>query len=101
MITFLRINPFGLVEICSVIIDSINNKQEAVNFIEKLETKVKICDEAYWMCEVIKGQICLEHLNDLAATKNIIETLKDVLEEAGNITPVHGKYYMLAAQYYR
>lgn len=79
----------------------IQDKQEAVNFIEKLKDKVKICDEAMWLCKVLQGQIYLEHLNNLEETKKIIEDLKDVLEEAGNITTVHGKYYMLAAQYYR
>ena len=43
----------------------------------------------------------MSNLNDLDATKKIIEDLKDVLEEAGNVTPVHSKYYMLASQYYR
>lgn len=90
-----------MVEIATVIIESIQDKQEAVNFIEKLKDKVKICDEAMWLCKVLQGQIYLEHLNNLEETKKIIEDLKDVLEEAGNITPVHGKYYMLAAQYYR
>jgi len=96
-----KINPFGLVEICSVIIECISDKKEAVAFIEKLKEKVKVCDEAIWLCKVLQGQLYLESLNDLESTKKIIEDLKDVLEEAGNITPVHGKYYMLAAQYYR
>lgn len=96
-----KINPFGLVEIATVIIGHISDKKEAVAFIEKLKDKIKICDEALWLCKVLQGQIYLEYLNDLDATKKIIEDLKDNLEEAGNVTPVHGKYYMLAAQYYR
>lgn len=96
-----RINPFGLVEICAVIVETITDKSEAVAFLEKLKEKVKICDEAIWLCKVLQGQLYLEFLNDLESTKKIIEDLKDVLDQAGNITPVHGKYYMLAAQYYR
>jgi 26S proteasome regulatory subunit N9 len=96
-----KINPFGLVEIVAVIVSHITDKKEAVAFIEKLKDKIKVCDEALWLCKVLQGQIYLEFLNDLDATKKIIEDLKDNLEEAGNVTPVHGKYYMLAAQYYR
>lgn len=96
-----KINPFGLVEIASVIIGHMSDKTEAVAFIEKLKDKVKMCDEAVWMCKVLQGEIHLLYLEDKEATKKIIEDLKDILEEAGNVTPVHGKYYMLASQYYR
>lgn len=51
--------------------------------------------------QVLQGQIHLEHLQDLDATKQIIEDLKEVLEESGNVTPVHGKYFLLASNYYR
>lgn len=96
-----KINPYGLVDIAAVIIERMTDKKEAVNFLEKLKDKVKMCDEAVWLCRVLQGQIHLEFLNDLEATKKIIEDMKDTLEEAGNVTPVHGKYYMLASQYYR
>uniref|UniRef100_A0A8W7PP43 26S proteasome non-ATPase regulatory subunit 13 n=1 Tax=Anopheles coluzzii TaxID=1518534 RepID=A0A8W7PP43_ANOCL len=96
-----KINPYGLVEILTVVISYLSDKKEAIAFLEKLKDKVKICDQAVWMCKVLQGQIHLEHLNQLDETKKIIEDLKDILEEAGNVTPVHGKYYMLAANYYR
>lgn len=96
-----KINPFALVEIISVIVGHMSDKKEAVGFIEKLKDKVKICDEAIWLCQVLQGQIYLEFLNDLDSTKKIIEDLKETLDEAGNVTPVHGKYYLLASQYYR
>lgn len=51
--------------------------------------------------QVLQGNIYLDHLNDLDNVKKIILELKEVLEEAGNVTPVHGKYYMLASQYYK
>uniref|UniRef100_A0A1Q3FE80 26S proteasome non-ATPase regulatory subunit 13 n=1 Tax=Culex tarsalis TaxID=7177 RepID=A0A1Q3FE80_CULTA len=97
-----KINPYGLVEIMTVVVGHIADKKEAVAFLEKLKDKVcKVCEEALWMCKVLQGQIYLEHLNELDETKKIIEDMKDNLEEAGNVTPVHGKYYMLAANYYR
>lgn len=88
-------------EILTVVIGYISDKKEAVAFIEKLKEKVKICDEAVWMCKVLQGQLYLENLNDLESTKKIIEDLKEILDGSGNVTPVHGKFYMLAAQYYR
>ncbi|EDW16131.1 26S proteasome non-ATPase regulatory subunit 13 [Drosophila mojavensis] len=96
-----KINPYGLIQILEVVVDNISDKKEAIQFLEKMKDKVKICDEAVWYLQVMQGNLYLSNLNDLNATKKIIEELRDVLEEAGNVTPVHGKYYMLASQYYR
>lgn len=96
-----KINPFALVDILTVVIGHMEDKKEAIAFIEKLKDKVKICDEAVWMCKVMQGQIYLDFLADKEATKKVIEDLKDILEEAGNVTPVHGKYFLLASAYYR
>ncbi|KAH8414437.1 hypothetical protein KR215_006518 [Drosophila sulfurigaster] len=96
-----KINPYGLIQILEVVVDNISDKKESIDFLEKFKDKVKICDEAVWYLQVMQGNLYLSNLNDLNATKKIIEELRDVLEEAGNVTPVHGKYYMLASQYYR
>lgn len=96
-----KINPYGLVEILAVVVGFISDKKEAVKFLEKAKEKVKVNDEAVWYCRVMQGQIHLEHLQDLESTKHIIEDLKEVLEESGNVTAVHGKYFLLASQYYR
>uniref|UniRef100_A0A1A9VS58 26S proteasome non-ATPase regulatory subunit 13 n=1 Tax=Glossina austeni TaxID=7395 RepID=A0A1A9VS58_GLOAU len=97
----MKINPYGLVQILEVVVEHISDKKEAIEFLTKLKDKIKICDEAVWYVQVLQGNIYLTYLNDLDAAKNIIEELRDVLEEVGNVTPVHGKYYMLASQYYR
>ncbi|XP_018795757.1 PREDICTED: 26S proteasome non-ATPase regulatory subunit 13 [Bactrocera latifrons] len=97
----MKINPYGLVQILEVVVEHISDKKEAVEFLDKLKDKVNICDEAVWYIKVMQGNIYLTNLNDLDATKKIIEELREVLEEAGNVTPVHGKFYMLASQYYR
>lgn len=96
-----KINPYGLVEILEHINGFISDKKEAVQFLGKLAEKVKVSDESVWYCRVLQGQLYLEHLQDLEATKKIIEELKEVLEESGNVTPVHGKYFLLASNYYR
>lgn len=97
----MKINPYGLVQIVEVIVEHIADKKEAVEFLGKIKDKVKICDEAVWYVQVLQGDLYLANLNDLDACKKIIEELRDILEDVGNVTPVHGKYYMLASQYYR
>lgn len=51
--------------------------------------------------QVLQGQIYLEQLNDLDSTEKIIETLEGSLEDADGVTPVHGRFYKLASEYYR
>lgn len=97
----MKMNPYGLVEMLTTVVGFISDKSEAVQFLEKLREKVKINDEAVWYCRVMQGQIYLEYLQDLESTKKVIEDLKEVLEVSGNVTTVHGKYFLLASQYYR
>lgn len=96
-----KINPLSLVEIIAHVIKQYTNKKEAIAFLEKIETKVKANDEALALCKVLQGQIYLEDLNDLDATEKIIEELEGSLEDADGVTPVHGRFYKLASEYYR
>ncbi|CAH4034110.1 26S proteasome non-ATPase regulatory subunit 13 [Pieris brassicae] len=96
-----KINPLSLVEIVVHVINQYTNKKDAVAFLEKVEAKVKMNDEALALCKVLQGQIYLEHLNDLDATEKIIEDLEGSLEDADGVTPVHGRFYKLASEYYR
>lgn len=43
----------------------------------------------------------LEKLNDLEATKKIIQEVEETLDNADGVTAVHGRFYLLASQYYR
>lgn len=47
-----RINPLSLVEIIAHIVEQYVNKRDAVTFLEKVETKVKMNDEALALCKV-------------------------------------------------
>lgn len=96
-----KINPLSLVEIIAHIIKQYTNKKDAIAFLEKVEGKVKINDEALALCKVLQGQIYLEQLNDLDSTEKIIEQLEGSLEDADGVTPVHGRFYKLASEYYR
>ncbi|CAH0699443.1 unnamed protein product [Spodoptera exigua] len=96
-----KINPLSLVEIIAHVVKQYTNKKEAIAFLEKIEGKVKANDEALALCKVLQGQIYLEQLNDLDATEKIIEQLEGSLEDADGVTPVHGRFYKLASEYYR
>ncbi|KAG8225801.1 hypothetical protein J437_LFUL005608 [Ladona fulva] len=96
-----KINPLSLVEIVAFVVAQIEDKKEALKFLEKLEVKVKANNEAVSLCKVLGGQIMLDKLNDQDGTKKIIEEVEKMLDEADGVTTVHGRYYLLASQYYR
>ncbi|KAL4712099.1 hypothetical protein ACJJTC_010960 [Scirpophaga incertulas] len=96
-----KINPLSLIEIVAHIVKQYKDQKDAITFLEKMEAKVKINDEALALCKVLQGQIYLEHLNDLDATEKIIESLEGSLEDADGVTTVHGRFYKLASEYYR
>ena len=48
------------------------DKNEAIQFLEKTVAKVKSSSEAVALCKVLSGQILLEHLGDQERTKVII-----------------------------
>lgn len=50
---------------------------------------------------MLQGQIYIEQLNDYDAAEKIIEHLESTLEDADGVTPVHGRFYKLASEYYR
>ncbi|XP_072392949.1 26S proteasome non-ATPase regulatory subunit 13 [Diabrotica undecimpunctata] len=96
-----KINPLSLVEIVAIVVQQFKNPKDAVAFLEKTEPKVKINADAQNLCKVLAGQIYIEKLNDLDATKKIIEEVESTLDNADGVTPVHGRFYLLASQYYR
>lgn len=52
MFIIFRINPLSLVEIIAHVVKQYTNKKEAIAFLEKVEGKVKINDEALALCKV-------------------------------------------------
>ncbi|KAL0274678.1 UNVERIFIED_CONTAM: hypothetical protein PYX00_002748 [Menopon gallinae] len=96
-----RINPLSLVEIVAQVVTQYNDPNEAVDFLKKVESKVKSSIQAVTLCKVLIGQILLDKLNDQTATKQIIEDVEKLLDEIDGVTTVHGRYYLLAAQYYK
>ncbi|CAG9770043.1 unnamed protein product [Ceutorhynchus assimilis] len=96
-----KINPLSLVEIVAIVIEQIKQPKDAIAFLEKTQPKVKVNSDAQNLCKVLAGQIYLEKLNDLDNTKKIIEEVEETLDNADGVTPVHGRFYLLASQYYR
>lgn len=96
-----RINPLSLVEILAIVIQQFQNKQEAITFLEKTETKVKSSNEAVALCKVLMGQILLDKLNDQEKAKKTIEEVEVMLDNADSVTTVHGRFYLLASRLYR
>jgi len=84
-----------------LVVEQIKDPKEAVAFLEKTEVKVKINPDAQNLCKVLAGQIHLGKLNDLDATKKIIEDVEATFDNADGVTTVHGRFYLLASQYYR
>ncbi|XP_043521541.1 26S proteasome non-ATPase regulatory subunit 13 [Frieseomelitta varia] len=96
-----KINPLSLVEILAYVIQQFQDKQEAIKFLEKTESKIKSSNEAVALCKVLTGQILLEKLNNQEQAKQIIEEVETMLDNADGITTVHGRFYLLASRLYR
>ncbi|XP_056639649.1 26S proteasome non-ATPase regulatory subunit 13 [Diorhabda sublineata] len=96
-----KINPLSLVEIVAVVVQQFKEPKDAIAFLQKTEPKVKVNPDAQNLCKVLAGQIYIEKLNDLDATKKIIEEVEATLDNADGVTPVHGRFFLLASQYYR
>lgn len=96
-----RINPLSLVEILAHVIQQFQDKNGAIKFLEKTESKVKSSNEAVALCKVLTGQILLEKLNNQEQAKQIIEEVEAMLDNADGVTTVHGRFYLLASRLYR
>ncbi|KRT78872.1 hypothetical protein AMK59_7696, partial [Oryctes borbonicus] len=83
-----KINPLSLVEIAAFVVEQYVNKRDAVVFLEKLQVKVKSNTDAENLCKVLSGQIYLDKLNELDATKKIIEEVEATLDNADGVTAV-------------
>lgn len=59
----------ALVEILVFVVDKIEDKKEAIQFLEKTEVKVKGNVEASALCKVVCGRLYLHCLKDIEGTK--------------------------------
>uniref|UniRef100_A0A667Y8Y6 26S proteasome non-ATPase regulatory subunit 13 n=1 Tax=Myripristis murdjan TaxID=586833 RepID=A0A667Y8Y6_9TELE len=95
-----RINPLSLVEIILYVARQMPDPKDAITFLEKTKEKVKSSEEAVILCKTSIGSLKLE-INDLPATKKIIEEVEEMLNNLPGVTSVHGRFYDLSSKYYR
>ncbi|KAI1903951.1 hypothetical protein AGOR_G00000690 [Albula goreensis] len=95
-----RINPLSLVEIILFVARQMKDPSVAITFLEKTKEKVKSSDEAVILCKTSIGSLKLE-INDLPATKKLIEEVEEMLNNLPGVTSVHGRFYDLSSKYYR
>ncbi|XP_028841939.1 26S proteasome non-ATPase regulatory subunit 13 [Denticeps clupeoides] len=95
-----RINPLSLVEIILFVVRQITDPNAAISFLEKTKEKVKSSEEAVILCKTTIGGLRLD-INDLPATKKLIEEVEEMLNNLPGVTSVHGRFYDLSSKYYR
>uniref|UniRef100_A0A672PQR8 26S proteasome non-ATPase regulatory subunit 13 n=1 Tax=Sinocyclocheilus grahami TaxID=75366 RepID=A0A672PQR8_SINGR len=88
-----RINPLSLIEIILHVAKQMPGT--ALCFL-----LVKASDEAVILCKTSIGSLKLD-INDLPATKKLIEEVEEMLNNLPGVTSVHGRFYDLSSKYYR
>uniref|UniRef100_A0A672FYI3 26S proteasome non-ATPase regulatory subunit 13 n=1 Tax=Salarias fasciatus TaxID=181472 RepID=A0A672FYI3_SALFA len=81
-----RINPLSLVEIILYVARQMSGKDKS--------------KRSVILCKTSIGSLKLE-INDLPATKKIIEEVEEMLNNLPGVTSVHGRFYDLSSKYYR
>uniref|UniRef100_A0A672K4Z2 26S proteasome non-ATPase regulatory subunit 13 n=1 Tax=Sinocyclocheilus grahami TaxID=75366 RepID=A0A672K4Z2_SINGR len=94
------INPLSLVEIILHVARQMPEPITTITFLEKTKEKVKISEEAVILCKTTIGSLKLD-INDLPATKKLIEEVEEILNNLPGVTSVHGRFYDLSSKYYR
>ncbi|KAG7163682.1 26S proteasome non-ATPase regulatory subunit 13-like [Homarus americanus] len=95
-----KINPLSLAQIAGDVITQHTDPNEAITFVEKVAPKVVDHQEARVLCNVLIAQITLSRLEDQVRTKKILDETEKMLDEIDGVTPVHGKFYLLASELY-
>lgn len=95
-----KINLYSLVEICTHVEKQIEDKDEAVQFLEKIAEKVKSVATAYALARVHVGAIQLSRGN-IDETKKIVEQVEPLLDEVDGVGKVHAEFYHLTSLLYK
>ena len=77
------------------------DKEEAVQFIEKIGDKVKANTEAFVLTRVLLADIHLNHYKNKDKVKELVEEIEGLLNEIEGVGMVHGKYYLMASELYK
>lgn len=93
-----RINSLALVEIVILVVKQITDTNKAVEFLEKIQEKVKSNEEAKILVQTTIATLKLKN-NQLEETKKIIEETRELLESLDGVTTVHSRFYNLSSSY--
>jgi len=96
-----KLNPLSLVQVCTPIVARFGDKEEAVQFIEKIGEKVKTNTEAFVLTRVLLAEIQLNHYKNKDKVKELIEEIETLLNEIDGVGSVHGKFYLMASDLHK
>jgi len=98
-----RLNPLSLVEIVIFVLKNMKSMDDAIVLLDKLNETISSHKVASRLIQVTKGQIILENKSDeesLRKVRAIVKQLSPELEKEDGVSPVHSRFYEMAAQYY-
>lgn len=98
-----RLNPLQLVEMVICVLKNVKSMEDAISMLDKLNETISSNKSASRLIQVTKGQIILENKSDeesLRKVREIVKTLSPELEKEDGVSPVHSRFYEMAAQYY-
>merc|ERR1712038_1015361 len=96
-----RIDPLSLVMIAQCVMERFTDPEEAIKFVEKIQEKTKMNNEALVLSKVLIGKVKLHKYQQMKETKNIIEEAEKVLDEIEGVSPVHSQFYLLCSDLYK
>merc|ERR1719228_1660827 len=96
-----KIDPLKLAQIAMVVVAQYKTPDEALAFLERVQDKVKMNNEALCLSKVLQGRIKLHLQEQHKETKAIIEEVEAMLDAVDGVSPVHSHFYLLASDLYR
>jgi len=97
-----KLNPLSLVQICTPILARFSDKEEAVQFVEKIGDKVKANTEAFVLTRVLLAEIQLNHYKNKDKVKELIKEIEGLLWRIPPVgvvgEVVHGSFYLMASE---
>jgi len=96
-----KLDPLKLTQIAMVVVEHYPTAEEGIAFIERVQDKVKMHNEANCLSKVLIGRLRLHKLQQQRETKAIIEEVEALLDTVDGISPVHSHFYLLASDLYK
>jgi len=98
-----KLNPLTLVQILIPVVGAMEDKAEALAFVEKVANKVKGAKdkEAYILTKVITADIQLNHYKNKDKVKELVEEIETLLDEVEGVGYVHSKFYLMASDLHK